>query len=249
MFKNNKKYYDEEAYKKFLESILVDKDIKEEIFNQIDIFSSEGKISFDGNNLYGKYINKKGNDYLEIRYENQYFVCNYTKWNGRNIVNITQIDLKNKNIKIDRKEKTEYSCPDNKNETKIEELEKIYDSKNKLIYKSSLDKSVSYDSLENTIVYKDDSYWANNFELEQEWYISNGSSINYKLSKHYLHEQSKISETYSICPAPYGDGFGRYYHFTDLDENLFKSFMMGQITIEQLLEQNKKEKNNKKKVK
>lgn len=247
MFKNNKKYYDEEAYKKFLESILVDKDIKEEIFNQIDIFSSEGKISFDGNNLYGKYINKKGNDYLEIRYENQYFVCNYTKWNGRNIVNITQIDLKNKNIKIDRKEKTEYICPDNKNETKIEELEKIYNSENKLIYESTLNKSVSYNSIENSIVYEDDSYWANNFELEKNWYVSNGAIINYKLSKHYLYEQSKIEESYSVCPGSYSDGFGRYYHFTNLDEDLFKLFMTGQITIEQLLEQNKE--NNKEKVK
>ena len=249
MFKFNKQNYDGSAYKKFLESILVDKETKEEIFNQIDIFLIDGKISFDGNNLYGKFINKNGNEYLEIRYENKYFVCNYTKWNGRNIVNITQIDLKNKNIKIDRKEKTEYICPDNKNETKIEELEKIYDLENKLIYKSTLNRTVSYDSIENSIVYENDRYWTNNFELEKNWYISNGSIINYKLSKHYLYDQSELDECYSVCPGAYSDGFGRYYNFTNLDENLFKLFMTGQITIQQLLEQNQKNENNKKKVK
>ena len=248
MFKLNKNY-DVNSYKKFLESLLVDKEIKEEILNQLNISFEDGTITFDGNNLYGKTISKKANEYLEIRYENGYFVCNYTKWNGRNIVNITQIDLKNKNIKIDRKEKTEYTCPDIKNETKIEELEKIYDSKNKLIYKSNLKKSVSYDSLESAIVYNDDRYWTNNFELEQEWYISNGSVINYKLSKHYFYEQSKLSESYSICPDSYSDGFGRYYHFTNLDENLFKLFMSGKITIEQLLEQNQKNEKEIKKIK
>lgn len=237
MFKLNKNY-DVNSYKKFLGSLLVDKEIKEEILNQINLFFEEGKITFDGNNLYGKMISKKSNEYLEIRYENQYFVCNYTKWNGRNIVNITQIDLKNKNIKIDRKEKTEYTCPDNKNETKIEELEKIYGSENKLIYTSALNKKVSYNSLENSIVYEDDSYWENNFELEKNWYISDGSIIKYQVSKHYLYEQSELEESYSVCPGSYSDGFGRYYHFTNLDENLFKSFMTGQITIEQLLEQN-----------
>lgn len=245
MFKLNKNY-DVNSYKKFLGSLLVDKEIKEEILNQINLFFEEGKITFDGNNLYGKMISKKSNEYLEIRYENQYFVCNYTKWNGRNIVNITQIDLKNKNIKIDRKEKTEYTCPDNKNETKIEELEKIYGSENKLIYTSTLNENVSYNSLENSIVYEDDSYWENNFELEKNWYISDGSIIKYQVSKHYLYEQSELEESYSVCPGSYSDGFERYYHFTNLDENLFKSFMTGQITIEQLLEQNQ---NNEKEIK
>ncbi|MBR6690556.1 MAG: hypothetical protein IKL65_04430 [Bacilli bacterium] len=249
MFKNNKKSYNEEAYKKFLEGLLVDKDIKEEIFNQIDIFSEDGKISFDGNNLYGKIINKKGNDHLEIRYENEYFVCNYTKWNGRNIVNITQIEIKNKNIKIDKKEKIEYICPDNKNETTIEYLEKIYDSKNKLIYKSYLKGNSSYDSLENSVVYKSDSFWSNNFMLEKNWYIENGSIINYKLSKSYFNGQYDLNENYSVCPGSYSDGFGKYYNFINLDEDLFNLFMTGQINIEQLLEQNKTKENSKKKLK
>ena len=248
MFKLNKNY-DVNKYKKFLESLLVDKEIKEEMLNQIDLFFENGKITFDGNNLYGKMISKKSNEYLEIRYENGYFVCNYTKWNGRNIVNITQIDLKNNNIKIDRKEKTEYNCHDNKNETKIEELEKIYDSENKLIYKCSLQKSVHYDSLESAIIYKDDSFWSNNFKLEQDWYISNGSIIKYQLSKQYLHEQSELNECYSVCPGTYSDDWGNYYYFANLDENLFKSFMSGQITIEQLLEQNQKNEEEIKKVK
>ena len=96
-------------------------------------------------------------------------------------------------IIVDRKEKTEYVCPDNKNETKIEELEKIYNSKNELVYKSNLQKEISYDSLESSIVYKNDSYWSNYFDLEQNWYIKNGSIIRYNLSKHYLHNQSNYS--------------------------------------------------------
>ena len=42
MFKLNKNY-DVNSYKKFLGSLLVDKEIKEEILNQINLFFEEGK--------------------------------------------------------------------------------------------------------------------------------------------------------------------------------------------------------------
>ena len=60
---------------------------------------------------------------------------------------------------------------------------------------------------------------------------------------------AEINESYSICPESYSEGFGNYYYFTALDENLFKSFMLGQITIEQLLEQNQKNEEEMKKEK
>lgn len=103
MFKK-REFYCKESYNKFLETLLVDKDIKEEIISQVEIFS-KGKINFDGDNLYGKIIDKEGNDYLEIKYENKYFICNYTKWNSSCIVNITQIPLKNGNVKIEKKKR------------------------------------------------------------------------------------------------------------------------------------------------
>ena len=108
---------------------------------------------------------------------------------------------------------------------------------------------MSYDSIESSLVYNNYSYLINNFDLEKNWYISNGSIINYKLSKHYLYDQSELNESYSVCPGSYSDGFTGYYNFTKLDEDLFKSFMTGQITIQQLLEQNQNKENSKKKIK
>lgn len=249
MSKNKKKNYSIDAYQNFLKGILVDKKINEEICDKVNLFSKEGKINFDGNNLFGKIIQRKGNEYLEVRYENEYLVCNYTKWYGKNIVNITQIPLKNGNVKIDRKEKTEYVCYDDKNETNISELEKIYDCENNLIYESTLETEHSYDSLKSSLIYKNDCWWTNNFELEKKWYIPNGSIIKYKLSKNYMDSNPKISEKYSICSGPVRVYPGICYHFIDLDEELFKSFMSGEITIEKLLKQNKKTKDTMKKVK
>lgn len=237
--KKDKQYYNEEAYIKFLENLLVDKNLKEEIIEQINIFKDDGKISFDGNNLYGKIINKSGNDYLEIRYENDCFVCNYTKWNGRNNVNISQIDLKNNNTKVNRKEKTEFKCPDDKNNTSIEEIEKIYNKNSKLIYEATLKKDTSYDSLEGHIVYESGSPFSNNFELSKNWYVSSGSIINYRLRKKYFYEQGALEESYSICEGPYHDEYQTIYCFDELNQKLFKDFMTGKISIQEVIVQNK----------
>lgn len=253
MFKK-REFYCKESYNKFLETLLVDKDIKEEIISQVEIFS-KGKINFDGDNLYGKIIDKEGNDYLEIKYENKYFICNYTKWNSSCIVNMTQIPLKNGNVKIEKKEKIEFVCSGDDNQTSVEEFEKIYDSNNELIYESKLNYDESYNSLNSSIVYKSDSWWSNKFDLEKKWYISNGSIIGYKLSKRYLDynnsDNSNLEEYYSICKGSYKDEFNgmTVYNFVTLDEELFKLFMSDKITIDELLEQNSQTEKNKEKVK
>lgn len=249
MFKKDKKHYDEDAYKSFLRRILVCEEVNETLINKIDVFKEDGKINIDGNNLYGKIINKEGNEYLEIRYENNCLVCNYTEWNGSKIISISQIDLKNGNIKINTREKIEYHCFGNENETRVEELERIYDSQKKLICESKLEQDETYDSIESAIVYKDESWWANSFKLEKKWYIPNGSIIMYELSKKYMRDKSKLTEGYFICPGRYYDGCMWRRDFVELDKKLFNSFMTGKITIEELLEQNQNIEKNKKKVK
>ena len=92
-------------YIEFIKKNIVDEEIKEEILNRINIFQSDGNIAIEDNNLYAK-INSKGEiDFLEIKYLNNYFICNYSNWNLKQQVTITQKDLKFGNIKINRREK------------------------------------------------------------------------------------------------------------------------------------------------
>lgn len=232
-----KRNYNVESYKIFLEQILVDREIKEEILNLIEIFN-EGKITFDGSNLYGKIIDKKGNDYIEIKYQNGFLVCNYTDWAGGKIVNINQVGLKRGNVKVNRREKIEYVCYNYTNQTNVEEIEKIYDKNKNKIYDSKLTYNEEYDATENFINYSNKSCFDNRFELYRQWYIPTGEIISYRLSKSYMDNNSQIEENYSICPGVIVTEYERRYNFEKLDENLFKNFMSGQISIEELLEQN-----------
>ena len=50
-----------------------------------------------------------------------------------------------------------------------------------------------------------------------------------------MNEDSNIEERYSICPGVYEADYGTYYNFVKLDEELFKSFMLGNIGIEEVL--------------
>lgn len=243
-----KRNYNVESYKIFLEQILVDREIKEEILNLIEIFN-EGQITFDGSNLYGKIIDKKGNDYIEIKYQNGFLVCNYTDWAGRKIVNINQVGLKRGNVKVNRREKIEYDCYNYQNETNIEETEIIYDKNKNKIYDSKLTYKEKYDATENFINYSNKSWFDNRFVLEKYWYIPTGEIISYQLYKSCMDENAQIKENYSICPGVIVTEYERRYNFEKLDENLFKNFMSGQINIEELLEQNNKINESKQKVK
>ena len=55
-----------------------------------------------------------------------------------------------------------------------------------------------------------------------------------------MNEDSNIEERYSICPGGYETDYG-----TKLDEELFKSFMLGNISIEEVLDKIDKKEFNK----
>ena len=233
-------------YKKFIKNLIVDKYISEEIISKIYFFNNHGTIKIEKNNLYGKINEKKNSDYLEIRYENNYLICNYTDWNSNKYINITQKYIKGKNTKIDRKEKIEYKCSNNDNHTTIEEIEKIYNSHKELAYESELKKDYNYNTYENYMSYNNNICFDNEFSLDKKWYINNGSIISYRLSKSYFNTNSDINEFYEICQKPFHDGFAIVHNYIELDKDLFVSFMTGNITIEELLE--KVNNNNSKKL-
>lgn len=229
-----------ERYKELINEIILNKDIKKEIIEKINYFNLYGEIVLDGYNLYAKC--KKSKDFLELKYENKYFLCNYTEWDFAKFITISERDLKNKFIKLERKEKVEYKSDDeSKNSTKIEEIEEIYSSDKNKVYESKFTNDIEFKTFKKSIQYIDNHYFTNYFNLDKKWYISNGSIINYKLAKSIMNDNSKLEESYSICPEVYSDGFGTYYNFVDLDENLFKQFMSGNITISEVLDNIDKE--------
>lgn len=221
-------------FKTLINKIILNENIKEDILNKIDYFNKYGKIVIDGYNLYGKDKNNK--DFLELKYKNNYFLCNYTDWDFSKFVTISEKELKNKNIKLERKEKVEYKSNDDINYTTKEEIEEIYNANNDLIYESKLKCDIEYVTNSNGIKYLDNHYFTNYCELNKKWYINNGSIINYSLKKSFFNENSKIEERYLICPEVHKTQFENYYNFIELDEKLFKDFMSGKITINEVLD-------------
>lgn len=238
--KKKKTKYDKNSYIHFLKNLLIDENLKEEIISVLELFNDKGFITFDGNNLYGKIIDKNGSDYIEIKYHNYNFTCIYTDWNRNRSVNISQINLKNNNTKINKSEKKEYICLENQNKTDIEEWEKIYNENNNLVYESNLKQNSSYNSYADKIIYDNESRFENNFELTKNWYIFNGSIITYKLKKENFKNRDYSNESYLICPKVCEEDFQKTYYFDELDQNLFNQFMTGKISIEEVFEQNDK---------
>lgn len=240
--KRIQKFYNSDSYKKFIQKLLVDQRIREEVIEQINLFEENGKILFDGNNLYGKMINKNGTIYLEIKYDKNGFICNYTKWSGGARIKLTQKDLKQSNIRVEREEIVDYISDDENNHSEsIESFRKIYDKDNKIIYHETYEENRDYDSYESVLLYTDGCF-TNNIDLERTWYISNGSIIRYNLSKNYFYDQTDLEEGYNICIGPEKrPNDGVYYYFSPLNKELFKSFMTGEITIEKLIEEHRKE--------
>lgn len=237
-----------EKYKELIKKIILNEQIRKEIIEKIDYFNNHGEIVIDGYNLYAKCKNSK--DFLELKYENKYFLCNYTEWDFAKFITISQKCLKNNFSKLERKEKNEYKCNDNSNNsTRIEEIEEIYNAAKNKVYESKFSNDIDYNTFENSIEYTNNHYFTNYFDLDKKWYISNGSIINYKLKKSIMNENSEIEERYSICPEAYCGNFATYYNYVDLDESIFKQFMSGSITIDEVLEHIDKEEYNKMLVK
>lgn len=243
------KEYKIAKYKACLDEMLVDEEIKEEIIKLINFYNEYGRLNIDGNSLYGKYINDKDLNYanpvkefLEIKIDGSIIICNYTDWCNRRVVNIIQNCLKGAHNKIYKKTTDESRAYNNRNEYNIEEIEKIYDEQNNIVYDCKLEKNSDFDTYyakENSIIYNGKTCFENCFNLEKNWYISNGSIIKYKLEKAFLDENDGIYESYSVCPHELKIDNERKYFFVDLDKELFKQFMIGNITIYDLLDKNK----------
>ncbi|MBE6152774.1 MAG: hypothetical protein E7166_00910 [Firmicutes bacterium] len=234
-----------------LNELLIDSEIKEQIIEKINFYLYYGKIHFDNNDLYGTYINKNdlnratpAKEFLEIKIIDNNLICNYSEWSNRKITNIAQKRIKGGNTSVYKKETTDVFTYNNNNEFRINELEKIYNYQNILIYESKLEKEYNYDTYpykDSNIVYNDDNF-NNNFSLEKNWYIQNGSIIKYNLSKSYMNQDSKIYELYSICPEVCWTETDKVYKFVELDKEIFKNFMTGKIDIHEVLHKNKEHK-------
>jgi len=229
-----------ESYKNLINKIVLNEKIKKDIIEKLDYFNENGEVVIDGYNLYARC--KKSKDFLELKYENNCFLCNYTEWDFGKFISIFEKSLKNNFSKLERKEKTEYKCNDNSNNsTKIEEIEEIYDGNKRKVYDSKFINDIEYNTINSTMEYIDNHYFTNYFDLDKKWYISNGSIISYRLTKSFMNEHSEIEEKYSICPEAYCGNLATYYNYVDLDQGLFKQFMSGSITIDDVLEQIDKE--------
>lgn len=233
---------------KFIDRKIVDKDLKEEIINQIREFDKYGEIFIQGVTLYGKVIKTEGNDYIEIRCTGRFLTCNYTKWNSSAAISISQTGLKNGNVKVSREEKVDYVCPRNKNSNDSKKIEKVYNDKGLLIFDSTITEKESYDSYNEQLLYEESSIFNNSYKIEKNWYFINGTIINYKLQKENYNLKN-IEESYSICEKPYDDEFATNYIFKELDKELFIDFMTGQIDLENLILQNKLTQKSKKTLK
>jgi len=76
-----------EKYKELIKKIILNEKIRKEIIEKLDYFNNNGEIVIDGYNLYAK--SKKSKDFLELKYENKYFLCNYTEWDFSKFITIS----------------------------------------------------------------------------------------------------------------------------------------------------------------
>ena len=184
------KRYDIDSYKDFISKYVVDEGIKNEIIKQIERFSKEGLIIICGREFCGKIRNITDEDYLDIKYIDDCFICNYTKNNIRKRINVFQ-SRANDNIIVSRKEELESTSLDRCYE-RIEQ-QKIYCG-NKLIYESLITNNQDYYLKSNVMIYNDKSFIFNRFSLMNKWYFSNNSIVLYKMNK-----LDRVKETRIYC--------------------------------------------------
>ena len=235
-----------------LEKILVDSEIKELIINKINFYSANAKLQIHNDELYGTYINKcdlnratPAKEFLEIKILDSNVVCNFSELSNRKLVNIAQNTLKGGHTSISKKETIkEFTC-NNNNEFSVEEQERIYNYQNRLVYESNLKRQSDFDTYpyaDSNIIYNT-ACFDNEFSLEREWYTPEGVRIKYNLSKSFVNKDDGICERYLICPGVCWTETDRVFKFVKLDKELFKSFMSGEITIDEVLDKNSAQKN------
>lgn len=225
------KRYDIDSYKDFISKYVVDGGIKNEIIKQIDRFSKEGLIIICGREFCGKIRNITGEDYLDIKYIDDCLICNYTKHNLRKRISIVQSKV-NDNIRVNRKEELECTSLDGYNEN-IEQ-QKIYFG-NKLIYESLINNNQDYYLKPNMMIYNNRSFVFNRFSLMKKWYFENKSIVLYKMNKDFF-EHDKLKESHSICIEPYIKNYNMVYDYEILDVEIFNKLMLGQMSIEEVVE-------------
>lgn len=236
------------AYNKFVSELLVDESIREEVITKISSFLKYGNVCFEGNNLFGKCFDFEKTEYLEIKYDKNGFVYNHTEGVCRTNVKITQYNLKQGNVKVEREEQVNYDIDDkHSHENDIEILKRIYSKDNVLIYEEKYSENRRYIFNNDSLLYSDSGF-GNKIKIEKQWNISNGSIIQYRLRKDF-YDDSLLEENYYISEGLYRDpmGFGMYY-FDDLDKDLFELFMTGKITIKEVIEKTREKNKQKEKI-
>lgn len=241
--KVNEKILDK--YISFIEKEILDEEIKEKLIELIKFYYYYGKLCIDRKDLYGTYVNTKdlnranpAKEFLEIKVDDN-FICNYSEWSNRKLVNIIQNFLKGGQSIIQKKEIVHYLTYNNRNEISEETVEKIYDYEKKLIYQCKKEEGNDFNTyLDNKehIIYntREDSFDENKLTIEKRWYLPNGSILKYNLNKKNFLDNAKLEEIYTVCEGPID---GHKYLFDELPKELFISFMTGKITIEELLKE------------
>ena len=233
--KNKLTELDIKKYKSFIDQIVVDEEIKREILDKIRYVTNNGKVFSDNGNLFGKIKTENLFDYFELIYDDEKIVFNYTTWNRRKIVNITQVNLKNGNIKIIKTEKVETASLDDENHSTNIDIAKIYSANGVLIYDRTLKYDDKFNSYPDEIVYAYDNFPHNYISLEKNWHLKNNVVINYIMHKQFTSENhSELCEQYNICPNTKGS----YVCFVKLQEELFKQYISGLITEEEMIKRN-----------
>lgn len=238
MFRKKKKENNINGYVEFIEKIIEDDEIKNEIIEKLEFFIDNGIVNIDGKNLTGKIIEEDANLYLDIKYEKGKFVCSYTKWDINSVVLIEQETLKSGNYKLTKTDKTKYYTYNRRNEYSTSVEEKIYNKDNVLLYESSNKIEEGFDSYKDRLVYTDDSPFKNMIRTEKYWYMPNGSIIMYSLYKNELFYKEEIQENYQICEQPYVSDDGCILKsFKPISRDLFISLMNGEKSIDEVLQE------------
>ena len=229
LFKNKRKN-NINNYLIFINKIICDEEIKNEIIEQIKRFLSQGTIIIDENNLTGKISNKENKLYLDIKYEKGKLICSYTKNDINSIVLIEQETIKSGNIRTIRNEKVKYNSHGRKQESHLNINEKIYNKENRLLYESQTNVSEELESYKDRIIYVDDSPLKNMINIKKYWYISNGSIIMHELNKVNLYCEITSKESYSFYEGKGNDRF-------PIEKELFILFTKGEISEEELIKE------------
>jgi len=225
--------------KQFIEIIndlIVNNDIKKEVFEKILYFMATGTgvLEYNSNSLSGKvyYTISKTTDFLEIKNISGDLFCNYYDSYNDKVVNVVQRRLKAGNVSITRKEKQRFSSYNSKNYMSEIDQEYIYDIFNTLVYSSILERDADFETRRhNTISYSDID---NGFQLEKKWYYNESFVLQYECSNHFFTTKSAKENYYLInSGVSQEEECDKKIEISELD---FKDILTGQTNIKEVYE-------------